>query len=285
MHMSHRTRIWVLAVCLALLAGPVAAGTISLQWDPVLGATGYRVYYGTSSGQYGNFMTVGNVNVATVTGLADCAEYFLAIKAFNFGGESAEFSEEISGWARPQVDAYGPAIATQGSQFTLDLSGANFDVGATLALDVTPYPVDVAGNPLIRLESVNVLSCNQIQALVTVEPLARGFRAMEVGDLSLNFEIVNPDSVFGLGAAVLEILFNPSRLDINRSDATTTDRVDGKDLVWLAYAHGSVEGQALYNPDADLNGDGWVDGDDLAYLAADFGRCWSGTAWSASACP
>jgi hypothetical protein len=39
--------------------------------------------------------------------------------------------------------------------------------------------------------------------------------------------------------------------------------------------------------DDDFDGDGWVDGDDLAYIASNLGRCWSASAknWSLSACP
>jgi hypothetical protein len=48
---------------------------------------------------------------------------------------------------------------------------------------------------------------------------------------------------------------------------------------------GTEAGDALYNPDLDMDGDGWVDGEDLSYLASNFGECWSGTDWSAAACP
>ena len=41
----------------------------------------------------------------------------------------------------------------------------------------------------------------------------------------------------------------------------------------------------LYDPDFDFDGDGWVDGQDLAYLASNMGRCWDGAAWTLAACP
>ena len=104
---------------------------------------------------------------------------------------------------------------------------------------------------------------------------------MEIGDHAL--EIRNGDGVFALSPYVVEL--QQERLDINQSDVATTDRVDGKDLVWLAYAYGSGEGEDRFNPDADLSGDGLVDGEDLAHLAAVFGSCWDGSAWSEAACP
>ncbi len=76
-----------------------------------------------------------------------------------------------------------------------------------------------------------------------------------------------------------------SSADINSSDSSTRDRVDGKDLVWFAQAHATSQGDARYNPDADLDGDGWVDGQDLVYIATRFGLCWSGLSWNAGACP
>jgi hypothetical protein len=145
-------------------------------------------------------------------------------------------------------------------------------------------PQNQAGEDLLRLDNVSVISCNRIQALVTVEPTTRGLRAMEIGDFTVNLDVVNPDRIFGVGAETLEVLFAESRSDINRDDASTRDRVDGKDLVWLAHAHASSEGEADFNADADLDGDGFVDGQDLAMLAARFGQCWSGSTWNDSAC-
>ena len=108
---------------------------------------------------------------------------------------------------------------------------------------------------------------------------------MEVGTYTLDFEVRGGDAVFGGGSRDIVVEYNPARTDVNRSDNSTRDRVDGKDLVWLAYAYATVEGQTHFNPDADLNGDGQVDGVDLSLLASDFGRCWSGANWSMSACP
>jgi hypothetical protein len=47
--------------------------------------------------------------------------------------------------------------------------------------------------------------------------------------------------------------------------------VDIADAAALAYAFGTVQGDANYNPAADLNGDGRIDIQDAALLAFDFG--------------
>jgi hypothetical protein len=273
------------AVVLMLLASPAFSGTISLRWDPVPGAVGYNVYYGTCQGNYNQVVDVGWTTQKTLD-VPDCSTYFLAVKAYDGSRhESGSFSNEVAGMPRPTLTTNTPVSAQQGQQFTLRVVGANFDPGAELILDTNALPRDLAGDPLVRFESARVLSCRQIELFVTVESMQRGFRAAQVGTYSIGYEVRNPDSVFGAASGSLQISFNPARADINRSDESTRDRVDGKDLTWLAYAFDSDEGQQRYNPDADLDGDGEVDGDDLAQLAADFGSCWTGSGWSAVACP
>jgi hypothetical protein len=281
--------IWRISLAMAglttLLISPCIAGEICMQWSPVQGASGYRVYYGLSSGNYSHSVNVGNVTEVDLGGFSDCTTYFLAVKAYNAAGESDQYSNEITGWARPEIASMAPAAVAQGSQVTLNISGANFDSGSELRFDTANVPTDSMGNALIRLENISRISCNEFQALLTVEPTARGIRAMEIGGFEAYFSVVNPDEVFGEATENWEIIFDQFRSDINRSDSTTTDRVDGKDLVWLAHAYGSLDGEVYYNPDADLDGDGQVDGTDLAYLAASFGMCWNGSIWSNAACP
>jgi len=273
-----------LAVGAIALSAPIEAATISVKWDAVPGATGYRIHYGTSSGQYTEIVDVGYTTRATIDDLETCDEYFVAVKAYNNSGQSNSYSGEVSGWARPEITEYGPVTVMQGSQIFLDIRGANFEQGVELNLLADTWPVDITGNPLIRIDEVNRINCRLIRAVITVEPTVAGLRAMEIGDFPLTFEVLNPDSVFGDAQGTLQILFDPARADFNQSNTGTTDRVDGEDLVWLAYAHGSEEGSPYYSPDADLSGDGQVDGEDLALLATGFGGCWTGSGWSESAC-
>ncbi len=275
----------VLLTTLAFFAsGPLIAGSVHLRWDPVTGAAGYRVYYGTSTHQYGGSQNAGSTVVFEVDGLSDCREHFLAVKAYNSAGDSPSYSNEVRGWPRPEVDSQVLPGLIQGARMTLSITGKNFQPGAELVIDTSRLPLSASGEPLVRITSASVISCHEIEALVEVEPTARGFRAMEIGEFALGFEVFNPDSVYGSGPVELVVELDPERLDVNRSDDATRDRVDGKDLVWLAYAHGAVEGDHRFNADADLNGDGLVDGEDLAYLAVGFGLCWNGTGWSREAC-
>jgi hypothetical protein len=266
--------VLVCGVALLLLASPAAAGTISLAWDAVPGATGYRVYYGTASGQYTSSITSATAS-ATVSGLQDCAAYFVAVKAYNGAGESPQFSNELTGWSRPVVTSATPATAVQGDQIVMDIVGSNFQSGALVDL----------GNPHVVLSSVTVLSCTHVQLLATVEPTAQNVRPAQVGKLDVT--VANPGDVFGMRSQGFEVLINPARFDVNRSDAATTDRIDGKDTIYLSRHFGLSEADPNYDPDHDFDGDGWVDGADLAFIASNLGRCWatSTKTWAASACP
>src|SRR5262245_52398112 len=171
----------------AAFAARVSAGEINVAWDATSGATGYKVYFGTASGSYtspGSPVTVSGTSTR-ITGLQDCRTYYVAVKAFNAAGESANYSNELSGWSRPSVVSATPSTAVQGDQVVMDVQGTNFQSGATVEMN----------NPQITVTSVAVLSCNQIQLLATIEPTAANIRPAQVGSVDLTVE--NPDSVFG----------------------------------------------------------------------------------------
>jgi hypothetical protein len=260
------------ALCAAI--SPATAGSISLTWDPTEGATGYHVYYGTESGNYPTFVTTSTTS-ATIPGLQDCATYFVAVKAFNASGESPNFSNELSGWSRPSVTAASPSSAMQGAQIVMDVTGTNFQSGAVVDLD----------NPHVNLTSIQVLSCTHIQLLATIEPTSSNIRPAHIGRVDLT--VSNPDSVFGMKTQAFEVLLNPARFDVNKTDDTTRNRIDGKDTVYLTRQFGLNEFDPNYEADDDFDGDGWVDGQDLVYIASNLGKCWSSSSksWSLSACP
>jgi len=252
---------------------PASAGTISLAWDAVPGATEYRVYYGTQSGVYGSNPFRTSSTSATLQNLQDCTTWFVAVKAYNSAGESDQFSQEIAGWPRPVVTAATPSSAKQGDQIVIELTGANYQNGAVIELD----------NPHVRLASTQVLSCSRMQVLATVEPTAANVRPAGIG--AIDVTVANPDDVFGEKSNAFTVLVNPARFDVNTAETSTRGRLDGKDTVWMARMFGGNEGTALYDADFDFDGDGWVDGQDLAYLASNMGRCWDGAGWAVSACP
>jgi hypothetical protein len=262
------------AAILAAVTASHAAGTISLAWDSVPNASGYRVYFSTTSGNYSDAQSidVGNVLTTTVSGLTDCTTWYLAVKAYNGAGSSPDYSNEVSGYPRPRLTSTAPLTAKQGDQLTIDITGSNFQSGVSVEID----------NPHVLIQSAHAISCTHLQFLATIDPTAAGARPAAIGDFTMT--VVNPDDVFGSLTNGFQILVDPARFDINRSDSVTDGRIDGKDTVWISRIFGGQEGGPLYDPDSDFNGDGWVDGDDLSYLAGNLGSCWTGSAWSVGAC-
>lgn len=267
-----RSLRWTFGLALVAVAGTAFAGEIELAWDPTTGASGYRVYYGTTSGQYDRFVTV-SAPQTTLTGLQDCTTYFVAVKAVNGAGESSTFSNEVSGWARPSLTASNPSAAKQGDQTVITISGANFQSGAAVTSD----------NPHVWISSVAVLDCNRVQFVANFDPPGQNVPAAPVGPLA--FEIRNPDTVYGQRSGAFTVQINPARFDVNQSDDQTRNRIDGKDTVWLARLFGVRNTDALFDPDFDFDGDGWIDGEDVSYLASNMGGCWSAGSWSPAACP
>ena len=261
----------------ALVAWPASAGTIGLAWDPAAGATGYRVYYGPNPGTYlPHPLYDGPATTAVVSSnnLTGCTTWHFAVTAYNTAGES-DYSAPVASWPRPEVDTMSPSSAMQGSIVALTVSGESFGPGAVLEID----------NPNVHL-SDPVASCNgacncQYQILATIEPTAANVQPAEVGDFTLT--IRNPGGLAD-ASETFEVVVSQSRFDINRTVPSTDRRLDGLDTAWLGKAFGTQPGNAIYDPDYDFDGNGWVDGEDLAYLGSNFGECWSGSTWNASSC-
>ena len=76
-----------------------SAAQIKLAWDDPpadSNVTGYKVYYGTASGNYRYHIDVGYVTTYMVQHLSERATYYFAVKAYNQYGDS-DYSNEVSG--------------------------------------------------------------------------------------------------------------------------------------------------------------------------------------------
>jgi fibronectin type 3 domain-containing protein len=78
------------------------AGTISLAWDANASSAiaGYKVYYGTSSGNYPDVINVGNTTTYTVSNLQSGHTYYFAVTDYETSGNESQYSNEISGTAK-----------------------------------------------------------------------------------------------------------------------------------------------------------------------------------------
>lgn len=106
---------------------------VALNWgrSTSTAVNGYRVYYGTASGNYTNSVAVGNVTTKTVLGLTGGVAYFFAVKASTVNGVESVFSAEtrfVPGQANVQLRA------SSNRQFVLTVSGLAghiYDIQAT----------------------------------------------------------------------------------------------------------------------------------------------------------
>ncbi len=88
--------------CFALLflgAVQANAGSLSLAWDAVNDPrlAGYKVHYGSASGNYTASVDAGNVTTTTVPNLADGATYYFAVTAYDGSLVQSGYSNEVVG--------------------------------------------------------------------------------------------------------------------------------------------------------------------------------------------
>jgi len=83
--------------------GASTSADVSLAWDRLFGAAnlaGYRVYYGTAPGIYGQALGQGvdakNVTAFTVTGLKGATKYYFVVTAYDTSNIESGFSNEVS---------------------------------------------------------------------------------------------------------------------------------------------------------------------------------------------
>jgi len=168
----------------------VLAGSMELTWDPVShpDLAGYRIYYGSSSGNYTQSIDVGLATSSALTGVADCSTHFVAVRSLvDSGSESADASNEISGWPRPTISNASPQQLAPGQTVTLVVTGNNFKPDSTLEFD----------DNSINVLSQQVDSCAQMTAQISV--------GLGTNPGSLSFDVVHGDRVYGSASNQLTV--------------------------------------------------------------------------------
>ncbi len=167
------------------------AGTMSFDWIPVSHPelAGYRLYRGSSSGGYPTTVDVGITNHATLTGLADCTDHYVAIKARKLDGSlSPQYSTEVVGWPEIEIDSVDPAAIERGSTVNLEVRGINFKPGSSIGFS----------RPGFSVNSVLVNACDEMTVNVTVDTDA---------DLATTrIRVTTPDNVFTESTGLLEVV-------------------------------------------------------------------------------
>ena len=77
---------------------PSGGGSATVTWNANTESdlAGYRVYYGTSSRNYPNSISLGKVTSGTVSGLTVGTTYYFAVKAVDTSGNLSGYSAEVT---------------------------------------------------------------------------------------------------------------------------------------------------------------------------------------------
>jgi hypothetical protein len=99
--MKKQTITFIVSASLSLLTlfpAHLAASSLTLAWDPSPepDLAGYKIYYGTGSGDYDSVLNVWNVTYYTVRYLAPETQYYFALTAYDIWGNESDFSDEVS---------------------------------------------------------------------------------------------------------------------------------------------------------------------------------------------
>lgn len=123
--------IFFLVTCTSFNA---AAVNVRLAWDPSPEplVTGYRLYYGPSSGNYTNVVDAGNGTDCTVTGLDGGTTYYFAATAYTATGGESAFSNVAS------LTTPGSAPSSSGSPGSGGGGGGCFIAAAAWGSEFAP---------------------------------------------------------------------------------------------------------------------------------------------------
>lgn len=100
-------------------ASAAFATSVTLSWDPpttnvdgtpLTDLSGYKIYYGTSSGNYSQSSDAGNSTSYQVNNLSGGATYYFVVTAYNSTGIESSFSNEVSTTIQ-SVDTTPPQIS------------------------------------------------------------------------------------------------------------------------------------------------------------------------------
>ncbi|MBI4714703.1 MAG: hypothetical protein HY760_01940 [Nitrospirae bacterium] len=144
------------------------AGEAVLSWDPPLANEdgtpltdlgGYKAYYGTSSGVYGEVADVGNVLSHAVSGLVEGKIYYFAVSAYDSEGNESFFSNEV----RKTILGIPPGnidLSASGSEGRVD----GYDLIA-LELARGATPADSRWNPMADLDGNGIVDGGDLEIL------------------------------------------------------------------------------------------------------------------------
>jgi len=99
------------------------AASVDLEWDPNTEPelAGYKIYWGTSNGNYTSSKDAGQNTTCTITGLDEGTTYYFAATAYDGDGNESDYSNQIS-YTVPFSDSDGDGVPDNEDAFPADAS-------------------------------------------------------------------------------------------------------------------------------------------------------------------
>jgi hypothetical protein len=123
------------------MALPSFAASVFLSWEspstnedgtPLTDLAGYKIYYGTSSGNYSDYIDIGKKTAYTISNLNNGRTYYFVVTAYNTAKIESGYSNEVS-------KTVGPAVPDPGQQNSLNVTKAGSGSGV-----VTSSPAGIS---------------------------------------------------------------------------------------------------------------------------------------------
>jgi len=121
------------ALLFASALSPVrsAGSALTLAWDPNTedDLAGYKIYYGTQSGDYDSVIDVGDTTQYMVPGLDPETQYYFALTAYDTSSNESDFSAEVSAVTDPPhcvISGLGETSSGYIEAFAEDYSHGNW---------------------------------------------------------------------------------------------------------------------------------------------------------------
>ncbi|MBI5585757.1 MAG: fibronectin type III domain-containing protein, partial [Deltaproteobacteria bacterium] len=142
-HLSRSIILIIGFFMLLFLVVQAQAAQVTLAWDPntETDLAGYKLYYGTSSGNYSNSVAMGNVTTYIVANLTDGVTYYFSLTAIDQEGFESGYSNEISYTSTPPTTQFILTINRTGTgngTVTNTPTGTTFGAGTVVSLTASP---------------------------------------------------------------------------------------------------------------------------------------------------
>lgn len=215
-------RAGIMVALLFLLTKTASAGELTVSWDANAESDlkGYKLYYGTSTGNYNTVVDVGNVINYNLTGLSEGETYFFAVTAYDTAYNESGFSDEVS--AQVQViDVTPPEI------YAVNVTNAT-SIRLTFSEEVEKASAENVANYNINNNvTINSISLDQENRVVQIEtsPHQAGSYSIVVNnvkDLAPNPNTIAANSSFDY-AYVPDDFTPPTITEVRSVDETHVD--------------------------------------------------------------